>query len=134
MSFQKINLEDNTRNIDKISIIVYGYHEEEIKIIESYCKEQQVDFIFIITDKMLEMTIEDILDAKKYINSSTSPINAKVIIMNGFSGKDIQSFLKNFNHTELERPIFATVTPISKKWTIKALINELLEEHKIMKK
>ncbi|NLK21254.1 MAG: DUF3783 domain-containing protein [Epulopiscium sp.] len=53
--------------------------------------------------------------------------------MNGFSGSDLQSFLKGFKSINLERPIFATVTPTSKTWSFKTLINELIKEHNIMK-
>ncbi|WP_058484860.1 DUF3783 domain-containing protein [Defluviitalea phaphyphila] len=133
MSFQKVNIEDTTRSDEKISVMVYGYNEDEIEIIKEYCNKQKVDNFIKVENEMLEMTLEDILNKKKGTISSEN-MNAKAIIMNGFSGSELQSFLKNFKDTKLERPIFATVTPISRTWKFKNLIKELQKEHKMMTK
>ncbi|NLM13518.1 MAG: DUF3783 domain-containing protein [Epulopiscium sp.] len=133
MSFKKIDLEDKTRSEDRLSVMVYGYDENEIKILKAYCDKHSIDHFILVNDTMIDMSLEDILQQDKIEGTSSNLIPAKAIIMNGFSGSDLQMFLKGFKDTGLERPIFATVTPVSKKWSFKILLTELIKEHEIMK-
>ncbi|NLZ73475.1 MAG: DUF3783 domain-containing protein [Bacteroidales bacterium] len=133
MSFQKVNLEDTIRSSEKTSVMAYGYDENEMKILQKYCDEQSIDHLIRVNDAMIDLSLENILQITKESACPSALLPVRAVIMNGFSGNDLQGFLKNFKNTGLDRPIFATVTPISKQWTFKALINELIKEHEIMK-
>ncbi|NLK97449.1 DUF3783 domain-containing protein [Defluviitalea saccharophila] len=133
MSFQKIDLEDKTRSADRISVMVYGYDENEIKILKAYCDEHLIEHFIPVNDAMIDMSLEGILKLDQTEASPAQSLPAKAVIMNGFSGSDLQAFLRGFKNTGLERPIFATVTPVSKVWPFKLLINELIKEHEMMK-
>lgn len=134
MSFQKVNLEDTIRPDAKISVMAYGYDENELKLLKVYCDKHSIDRLIIVNDSILDMSLDDILRREKFEYSSSNLLPEKAVIMNGFSGNDLQVFLKNFKNTGLARPIFATVTPISRKWTFEKLIKELIKEHEMMKK
>lgn len=134
MSFQKIDLEDTTHPNENISVMAYGYDENEIRLLKVHCEEHFINRLILVNDSMIDMSLGDILKANKIEHSSSNLLPAKAVIMNGFSGSDLQAFLKGFKNTGLERPIFATVTPTSKQWTFKKLMNELIIEHEMMKK
>jgi hypothetical protein len=113
--------------------MAYGYDKNEIKILKSYCDTLSVDHFILVNDSVIDMTLEELLKLDQTKEASSYLIPAKAVIMNGFSGSDLQAFLKGFKDTGLERPIFATVTPVSKNWPFKTLINELIKEHEMMK-
>ena len=55
----------------------------------------------------------------------------KVLILHGFSNKQIQEFIKHYKiHKDLPKVIFASTTANSEKMMVKELIEELIKEHK----
>ncbi|KLO24885.1 MULTISPECIES: DUF3783 domain-containing protein [unclassified Marinitoga] len=58
-----------------------------------------------------------------------------VIILNGFTGDEINKIMKAIKNVEgMPRIIFATTTETNINWTIKDLINELKQEDIEVKK
>ncbi|MEK6835409.1 MAG: DUF3783 domain-containing protein [Nanoarchaeota archaeon] len=58
----------------------------------------------------------------------------KVIILNGFSDSQLNSFIDFYKKSNLPKAIFATVTKISKEFKVKDLLKELKKERRMMKK
>lgn len=56
----------------------------------------------------------------------------RAVIMSGLTEKELHLLMNGYRATDLARPFWATVTPTSETWTIKALLSELVEERKAM--
>lgn len=54
--------------------------------------------------------------------------NARAIIMSGITEKELQQLLSSYKKSALPRPLWATLTPFSEKWTLLALLDELKKE------
>ena len=68
------------------------------------------------------------------IKNSKKEEKHKIIILNGFSDKQLHTFIEHYKLSKLPRAIFATVTNKSKEFRLKYLLKELKKEHKLMKK
>lgn len=56
----------------------------------------------------------------------------RAMILSGFSSENIRDLLDNFSDCEVPRPIFATTTPVNLTFTVRELLIDILEEHKVM--
>ena len=68
------------------------------------------------------------------IKDSKKEEKHKVIILSGFSDKQIHDFIEFYKLSKSPKAIFATVTEHSKEFKLKDLLRELKKEHKVMKK
>ncbi len=60
--------------------------------------------------------------------------NARAIIISGITEKELQQLLFSYKKSGLPRPLWATLTPFSEKWTLCALLDELKKERIAMGK
>lgn len=139
MSFQKIDTENNKRDYAIHKILIYGYNQEERKILGDFLQKSNEDDYMIIEKFLLDNTVEDLLGiewTKKnidYESNSTYP-DVKFMLLCGFSQKEIHDFLDKFKQYEIQRPLMATLTPTNKNWQLKDLIKDVYKEHMIMSK
>ncbi|MEK6862631.1 MAG: DUF3783 domain-containing protein [Nanoarchaeota archaeon] len=67
------------------------------------------------------------------IKQSNKEEKYKVIILAGFSDKQVHSLINLYKKNKLPKTIFATVTNKSKEFKLKTLLKELKREHKAIK-
>lgn len=58
----------------------------------------------------------------------------RAVIMSGLSQKELHSLMAAYREAGLVRQLWATLTPTSETWTLKALLIELLAEAEAMSK
>ena len=58
----------------------------------------------------------------------------KIIILSGYSDKQLHDFINAYKKIKLPKTIFATITKHNKDFKLKDLLKELKKEHKFMKK
>jgi hypothetical protein len=136
MTFKKINELDDTEVQGKKAILVYGFNEEEMKNVEKFTSEMEIQDIICIDKDKVQNTLGDLLmgNAKSSNIFNNQVIMAKVVVFNNLSDKNIYEYVNGFRKEIGVKPIFATVTPHSIKWKFYDLIQELIKEREEMKK
>ncbi len=133
MSFSKIDKEDHETPEGRECVLVYGYRGKNYTTLKHYCIMMGIRDVVDISPDMLGEKVENILDNKVTKTQCLDAPKDQVIILSAFSGKRLHTFLGNFNKTGLVRPLMATVTPSSLKWTVLELIYQLQEERQAIK-
>ncbi|TDT67340.1 uncharacterized protein DUF3783 [Hypnocyclicus thermotrophus] len=134
MSFTKIDENSIERPEGKNCILAYGYSQEENSIINEFSKKIGIEhFIHIPTEKT-HHTLEELVINNLDNSTSISKINEKAIVFNAVSDKELNEFISKFKLLNLQRPLFAVVTPTSKSWKFIDLITELMKEREEFKK
>jgi hypothetical protein len=70
------------------------------------------------------------------VEAERTPLDNKVIILNGFSYEEIDKIMRSVK-PQFENPrdlIFAKTTPTSLKMTVEDLIEDISEDHEYLKK
>lgn len=71
---------------------------------------------------------------KQLDDSDNCTVSKKVMILHGFSNKEINIIFELLKNNEpLKKTIVAVTTPESIEWKVKDLINELLQEDEALK-
>jgi len=68
------------------------------------------------------------------IKKSNKEGKHKIIILSGFSDKQIHELINNYKSSKLPKAIFATITKHNKNFKLKDLLRELKREHKAINK
>ncbi|MDN5304312.1 MAG: hypothetical protein PWP46_1196 [Fusobacteriaceae bacterium] len=134
MSFAKIDENNIERPEGKNCILVYGYSQEENSIIDDFSKKIGIENFIHIKNEKVHHTLEDLVLNNLDNSISNHNVNEKAIIFNAVSDKELNEFISKFKLLNLPRPLFAVVTPTSKKWKFIELINELIKEREEFKK
>ena len=58
----------------------------------------------------------------------------RAVIMSGITEQELQDLLSSYKKSDLARPLWATLTPFSEKWTLSALLDELKKERLAMER
>ncbi len=117
----------------EIGIMAYGFSENEADSIKgSLEKINGEDVILISGSKREEDLIGEILEDEKY-SIFEEKENPRVIMFLGFDGPKIHASMDNFPKLEGPRPIFCTPTEQNISWTLKALLEDLMEEREYFK-
>ena len=82
----------------------------------------------VVTRETINTTLDALArlpDATGFGVEATLP---RAVVMSGLNEVEFHALMNSYRASELPRPIWATVTPTSGSWTIKALLIELLKE------
>ena len=134
MSFQKIDKEDTLVPQGRECILVYGFGGKDYVKLKSFCAMIGVRDIIQVDGDMLGEKIQNILEDSITKNECEDAPTDRTIILNAFSGQRLHTFLGNFKKAGITRPLMATVTPTSIKWTVLDLITELQREREAIAK
>lgn len=110
------------------NLISYGYKKNEIEIIKNEMRNIFRDnFSIISMDKNLTI-LENLKNRKNdFVENET-----KVMMLAGFSDKDVNKTLKHFPKN-IKRPIFCLETKHNINWKFEKLLEDLLEEQAYFK-
>lgn len=128
MSFKQIKKEDKVRPEGKNCIIVYGYDETDYNKINLYSEKMDIDISIKVNKNELGNKIKDIIDENMKNISHKNDVNSKLILFNAVSNYELHSFIEHFNELNIEKPLYAVVTPTSINWNLGDLIEELIRE------
>ena len=111
-------------------LIVCGMSAEEQDAVYSLIQNglpDQVPVIFV-SGEMVDKSLKEILSLDGGYGRGQPSTTQRSMIMSGFSEQELHWLIANYRSLELPRPLWATLTPISEKWDIKHLLEELAAE------
>jgi hypothetical protein len=132
-TFQRID-EDSTQRSGACRVLVCGHSPDDAAKVGGLLLALGIQdaAVRLVTPAMIGMTLADALDAE----TDEAPVPPDrlppVLVLAGLSGQEVGAFLDGFAVTGLPRPIFAGVTPTNLGMTVRALLVDLLAEHRAM--
>ncbi len=105
-------------------LLLIGFPEDEIELLRKSLK----DDILAISEEQSDMVLEDIIKGgeKSYRRFGEQ----RIVIMHNVPKEAIGGKIRELRGIIKEHTIFATTTPVSLKWQLYRLVEELLAEDK----
>ena len=118
------------------AMIVCGYAPEEQNVFLQFLNTigvENVRIFFIGRDKE-KMPLKELLALPDQTGLGEASDLDRTIILSGVTENELHLTISTYKKTGLPRPLWATLTPISKDWPLDALIAELKKERAVMEK
>jgi len=116
------------------SIVAYGFDKEEKNLLEMLRIRHKVKKIICLSDKMGDSILKNILNEVFIISDEVNLPNEKLLIFDQFSRRDLSIIVDAVKSTIPGYPIImAEITPISINWSIKYLLQHLIQEREEFK-
>jgi len=133
MAFKKI--EDGGTLPGPRAVFISGFSKESHQTIRDFLKEMGIKNINVVPCREDSINLK-VLKVLEY--QSESPIIPAeklppLMMWSGIDHSELDTVLGSFSETKLQRPIFCTSTEHNLDFTIKELINHLLNEQKAMR-
>lgn len=132
--FKKVDKSDK-RMYGPRGLLVCGYPEEERDSFLDFVKNtlDEIPVIFgVNTD--IDTKLGDLFE-HAHKDGMTHPSDlSRAVIMSGLSQNELHSLMGAYRGESLVPQLWATLTPVSENWTLKALLIELLAEAEKMRK
>ena len=115
-------------------LIVCGYTEDERNIFLDFITNINIDdvpVIFAVNADVEKILGELITHDHKSGNTGPSEL-PRAVIMSGLSQNELHGLMGSYRKAGFESQIWASLTPTSETWTLKALLLELLAEARAM--
>lgn len=109
-------------------ILIYGFDEKGENLIKKITKENVLLECSVMNKSMSQMQIIDIINGLNLQVLDNNLPDEKVVLFNNLSDDELERAIKHIKNEFKELPILAVVTPTSAKWTLRALIDHLIEE------
>ena len=117
-------------------LLVCGYPEEDRNAFLGFILKinmNNVPVIFAVNEDV-EKTLGDLF-AHEHKAGITGPSDLpRSVIMSGLSQNELHILMREYRDTGFVSQIWASLTPTSETWTLKALLVELLAEARAMQK
>jgi len=134
-TFQKVGKSEN-RMFGPPCLLICGYKADEqeriLSLIEA-CGLSRHSVVFA-GENDADAILGDIVKMKSGKGRGLPSGLARAIIMSGLTEKELHSFLSTYRNQKLVPQLWATLTPISEGWTLKALLKELAVEAEAFRK
>ena len=132
--FSKIDKSDR-KMYGPRGLLVCGYPLEEREHFLGLVKKTLGDIPVIFgVNTSIDITLEDMF-TKDHNSGLDHPSDLpRTVIMSGLSQNELHTLMGAYRKGGLPRQLWATLTPISESWTLKALLRELLSEAEAMRK
>lgn len=109
-------------------VLIYGYNEEEIQKIKDLFEKNKMPDLLIANENMANMKVCDILNGFEILTYDVKLPDEKLVLFNNVSDKKIDKGIQLIKNISTKKPIFAQVTPVSQNWSLKYLIEHMIEE------
>ena len=135
-TFQKMGSSDKPRPGPR-RVLVCGYDDEARVNIESLTVMMVEKLNLMVlplafaTENELAKSLMDIFEGPLPDGQQSTEME-RAVIMSGMSEKEIHAFMGGFRTLQLPKPLWATLTPLSSKWTLGYLLGELATERKAL--
>ncbi len=116
-------------------LLVCGYPVEEQAPFLSFLEAlgfKDLPVIFV-TEEDLRLSLETVLNRGDKDGFGTASSMARAVILSGFTHNDLHKLISGYRQHQLPEQLWATLTPISEKWPITVLLEELSKEAQAMK-
>ena len=117
------------------AVFISGFSSEVHKTVSTFLTEMGIVEIHVIPcrEDSINLKVSQVLE-----NQSSSPLIPAeklppLMMWSGIAHTELDTILGNFSDTGIPRPIFCTSTEHNLEFTIKKLINHLLNEQKSMR-
>ena len=127
-----ININNIELNNSQKSIILFNLDNRELISINNMSRAVGIKNIIKVNSKNANSIIEDIID-NKISDDNEELISQKAIIFNNIAPKQMNFILDTLKKIKANNIYKATTTPTSLKWSIKTLIQNLVEERESLK-
>jgi hypothetical protein len=89
--------------------------------------------VIVVTRRTIETTLNDLAQLPDGTGFGVEEKLPRAIVMSGLTEAQFHTMMDSYRKLGLPRPIWASVTPTSGSWTIKALLIELLNENRALR-
>lgn len=116
-------------------LLVCGYRVEEHPLFLNFVKNTlgEIPMVFVSTENKDKKLAELIAMPHETGSGETSELR-RAVIMSGLTEAEFHRLINTYRSGKLPAQLWATLTPMSEKWTIAALLEELAEEQAEMRK
>jgi hypothetical protein len=131
--FKRID-EDEGPPPGPLALLLSGFSSEEAGTVSIFLGSLELPEhrVVLCTEPMLAKPLGEALTTTEDDPPVPSDQLPRVIVLSGLTGPQVRVFLDRYASTGLTRPIFATVTPSNRNFTVRDLLIELLREHRAM--
>ena len=108
-------------------VLAIGFNEKEVEMLERSLAQIGVE-VFCVPEKYLTTSVEEIFSK---IRPAEGPCNwheRKFVLMGDVNNETIKLIIDTVKILGFGRVIFAAPTEVSMKWSLKELLEELIEE------
>ena len=134
-TFKKVG-ESEERMFGPTRLLVCGYassEQKEIQALVCECLTKEIPLIFA-TKEDEKSELGEILDSEPGKGKGISSDLKRAVIMSGLTEKELHLLLNSYRENGFPRQLWATLTPVSEKWTLGQLLNELSAEAEAFRK
>ncbi|MBN2719346.1 MAG: DUF3783 domain-containing protein [Deltaproteobacteria bacterium] len=112
--------------------LVSGYDADEIESLSGFLEGIGYPGVPVkyCTASGLDSLLETVLSEEALEEPAGKGKLPTVMVFSGMTSADVQTVMGRFKECGLPRPIFATTTPTNLKFTVKTLLQHLLEEQR----
>ncbi|MGC9365380.1 MAG: DUF3783 domain-containing protein [Fidelibacterota bacterium] len=134
-SFKKVRqTEDHLYGLRKI--LLCGYSRDELKHFQKILKEAQLSDIALIaaSTESLSQELKVLFSQADKTNFSKDSVIKRTAILAGITEKELHYIMNAYRTSGLPRQFWAALTPVSEKWTLQELLDELKKENEALRK
>ncbi len=85
-----------------------------------------------VTEDQADTRVGDLIQLEDGSGTGASSSLPRAIIMSGITQKELHTLMSGCRQSEMQQPLWATLTPTSETWPINDLLKELAAEHRAM--
>ncbi|RLB14838.1 MAG: hypothetical protein DRG82_12905 [Deltaproteobacteria bacterium] len=133
--FQKVDKSEQ-KMYGPWKLLVCGYSVEEQEPFLSFLEAlnfKDLPVVFV-TEEDLQISLEALLKRGDKEGFGAASTMTRTAILSGFTHNDLHRLISGYRQYQLPEQLWATVTPVSEKWPIAVLLEELSKEAQAMKK
>ena len=133
MSHAKLKVvgESKKRMYGPRCMLVCGFSPDQRRAILNMIKNKKFKNMPVVftSDATRHALVKDMLLKEDRNGLDGECLLERTIILSGITGKELHKAMSAYKKIKLPKPLWATLTPTSEKWTVEALVTELTDEH-----
>ena len=118
------------------ALIVSGYSDVDRKALSALMQAHSLDTIptvFIDLDRA-HLSLETLARERDISPAPSAPALRRAIVMSGLSEQELHALMNAYRESGMPRQLWASVTPVSRHWSLCALLDELSKEKEELRK
>lgn len=134
-TFNKVERSDRRMYGDR-RVIICGYPSTEHLLIQAVIGRTGIsDLPIVFADETcLEKTLKEITALPDMFGMTQNSKTRRAVILSGITQEELHLIMDSYRNIGLPGQLWATLTPTSESWTLKALLDELAAEREAFRK
>lgn len=132
MSFDKLDIKDNSAQEGRACIIICNIGGKELKAVKNYAALLGIRDQIVLYSKNGDSIIKDVLE-NNISSECAEGRKERAIIFNAISPAKINLFIENLKKIKINNLLKATVTETSINWTVNTVLSNLSAERAALK-